>query len=82
VVSAQALYVKTAEKLFPCFLSLVFLSDGKFGGDCSPADFETLKVAGMFKKTGCQEGKHPSHYFSIIYILCVCICNEEHFLSI
>lgn len=42
VVCTQALYVKTAEELFPCFVSLVFLSDGKLGGDSSVADFEAV----------------------------------------
>ncbi len=38
----QALYVKTAEELFTCFVCLVFLSDGKLGGDSSAADFEAV----------------------------------------
>jgi hypothetical protein len=42
VVWDQALYVKTAEELFPCFVSLVFLNDGKLGGDSFAADFEAV----------------------------------------
>jgi hypothetical protein len=42
VVCAQALYVKIAEELFPCLVSLVFLSISKLGGDSSAADFEAV----------------------------------------